>query len=140
MLDKVDIIYNKILKLQQLLDNNLSMLSKKFNLNSTELMIFIDVKSHPSTDLNALCERLSIKKSLASKTVNKLINEGIITRETDEEDHRKVVLKHVDFKDVAICKETFLAETFKGVEKHSCNLENIEKSLDDVIKILSNKL
>src|SRR5690554_4979499 len=98
--NKIENIYLKLLKTQNLLNNNISLLAKEYDLNSTELMIYLDVKTNPNTNLNDLCERLGIKKSAASKALEKLIKENHIIREINPKDQRQVSLKHIEFENV----------------------------------------
>lgn len=138
-LNNIEKIYFKLLKTQNLLNNNLSILAKEYGFNQTELMIFLDVKSNPNTTLNALCKRLGIKKSAASKAVDKLIKENHITREINLNDQRKISLKHIDFKNINLCKEDVLSKAFNGAEIKKCDLNKINNALDDTIKILTNE-
>ena len=132
----IENIYLKLLKVNHLLDLNLSKLAKTYDFNSTELMIYLDIKTHPQTDLNALCERLGLKKSAASKAINQLIKENQIMSQINEDDQRKIALSHIESEDKNLCKETILKEVFKGIDKYSCNLDEIEEALNDVIKII----
>ncbi|VEU82099.1 MarR family transcriptional regulator [Acholeplasma hippikon] len=133
---KIDNIYTKLLKIQNILNENLAIIAKMYGFNSTELMIFLDIKTHPNTDLNTLCDRLGLKKSAASKALNKLILDKIIVKDVDPIDHRKVSLRHVELPDQNVCKEETLLTTFKGITEHECSLDKINESLDDLIKIL----
>ena len=132
----IENIYLKLLKVTHLLNQNLSKLAKTYDFNSTELMIYLDIKTHPQTDLNALCDRLGLKKSAASKAINQLIKENQIISQINENDQRKIALSHIELEDKNLCKETMLKEIFKGIEKYSCNLDEIEKALNDIIKII----
>lgn len=133
---KIESIYLKLLKVQNLLNTNLSELAKEYDFNSTELMIFLDIKSHPNTDLNALCDRLGLKKSAASKAINKLIKDNHIQSHPNLLDQRKIALSHNELEDKDLCTETILTKTFKGIEKYQCNIEKVELALDDAIKML----
>lgn len=133
----IDEIYLKLLKIQYLLDNNLSKIAKRFNFNNSELMIYLDIKTHPNTDLNALCARLGLKKSNASKAINKLIKNNYISSGPNAEDHRKVALNFRELDNVNICKETVLNSTFSGLEHNHCDLVKIEEGLEETIKLLS---
>lgn len=134
--EKMDNIYTKLLKVQNILNENLAVIARTYGFNSTELMIFLDIKTHPGTDLNALCDRLGLKKSAASKSLNKLIQDGKVIKELDKHDQRRVSLKHVEDLDQNVCKEETLFTTFKGILAHECSLDKISESLDDLIKIL----
>lgn len=137
--NKIENIYLKLLKTQNLLNNNISLLAKEYDLNSTELMIYLDVKTNPNTNLNDLCERLGIKKSAASKALEKLIKENHIIREINPKDQRQVSLKHIEFENVDLCKEEILSKTFNKAKIKECDLEKINLALDDTIKILTNE-
>lgn len=134
---KVENIYLKLLKINMLLDNKISKMAKQFNFNSTELMIYLDIKNHPNTDLNALCKRLGLKKSAASKAINKLIINNNISSEPNLKDQRKVALNYIEFENEKICKETMLENTFSGIKKSNCDLDRIQLSLDETIELLS---
>lgn len=138
--NSVEKIYLKLLQTQNLLNNNLSILAKEYGFNNTELMIYLDIKTHPNTDLNALCDRLGLKKSAASKALDKLIKENHITRTTNQSDQRKIALTHIEFENKDLCKETVLSNTFNGAAISECDLGKINSALDDTIKILSNEI
>lgn len=132
---KVDNIYSKLLKINLILNENLSSIAKNFNLNSTEFMIYLDIKTHENTNLNSLCERLGLKKSSASKAINKMIENNLVVSKPDEIDQRKVSL--IALKPESLpCKEETLEKTFKGLSK-SCDLNKIEESLDELLDILT---
>lgn len=133
----IDQIYLKLLKINYLLDNKLASIAKKYNFNSSELMIYLDIKTHPDTDLNALCSRLGLKKSAASKAINKLISNNFINSRPNEQDQRKVSLNYVEIASENICKETVLTAAFSGLETNDCNLEKINSGLTETIKLFS---
>ncbi len=136
-INDIDQIYLKLLKINYLLDHNLASIAKKHNFNSSELMIYLDIKTHPNTDLNALCVRLGLKKSAASKAINKLITNNFIKSRPNDEDQRKVSLNYVEIESENICKETVLTAAFSGLETNNCNLEKINVGLDETIKLFS---
>lgn len=135
--NQMESIYLKLLKVQNLLNNNITSLAKEFGFNSTELMMFLDIKTNPNTNLNDVCDRLSLKKSLASKTLNKLVKENYIIKDVNEVDQRKISLRHVEQNDPDLCKEVVLVKTFKGNEKSDCDLEKVDFALDEAVKILT---
>lgn len=137
--NKVENIYLKLLKVNYLLSNNVSKIAKQYDFSSSELMIYLDIKTHPNTDLNGLCDRLGLKKSAASKAINKLIKNDHVNSQTNPEDQRKVSLNYVEQENATICKETMLNKTFSGISNNDCNLNTIEQSLDEIIKMLSNE-
>lgn len=135
----IDQIYLKLLKIKALLDDNVSSSAKHYKFNKSELKIYLDIKTHPNTDLNSLCARLGLKKSNASKAISKLIKDNVITSEMNPEDNRRLVLKHVELENENICKESFLQATFSGLEQNHCDLGKINDGLDETIKLFSAK-
>lgn len=130
---KIDSIYTKLLMIRQSLDDNLCQIAKSYDFNATELMMYLDVKTHPGTDLNSLCKRLGLKKSAASKALNKLIETGKIKKTTDNVDQRKMQLEHIEIDNQTLCKEDTLLNTFKGLKSKKVDLEKIDKALDSLL-------
>lgn len=132
-------IYLKLQIIQEIMSKNLALISKDYKLNVSELLIAIDIKNYPNSDLQSVCDRLGIKKSLASKTLKKLVEEGVILRCSDPIDQRKVVLTYNSKSDIAVCKEEALAKAFNSPEKCTHDLEGIERSLDHLLEMLAKK-
>lgn len=132
-------IYLKLLKANYLLNENVSKIAKHHDLNSSELMIYLDIKTHPNTDLNALCQRLGMKKSAASKAIDKLIKNHYLESKSNKDDNRKLALNIIALADQNLCQEVMLKETFRGYETTACDLNKIEAALDETIKLLSVK-
>ena len=53
----------------------------------------IEIGRAEKISLNALAEILGLEKSTVSRSIEKLVNDGIVIRETDQEDRRFVILK-----------------------------------------------
>lgn len=132
-------IYLKLQTIQEIMNLNLARVSKDYKLNVTELMMTVDIKNYPHTDLQSVCNRLGIKKSMASKTLKKLVEEGVILRTPDTCDQRKLVLSYNNESDIAVCKENALSEAFNADNKCNTDLKTIESSLDDLLEMLSSK-
>lgn len=137
--EKIEKIYLKLLRVNNLLNNNLATIARDNNFNSTELMIYLDIKTHPGTDLNALCRRLGLKKSAASKALSKLILNNQIKSSVNAFDQRKVSLTHIETKEESLCQESVLTKTFSGLNRNDCDLNRIDESLTDVISLLSSE-
>ncbi len=90
--ETMDALYTKLLKINHLMSLSLAEIAKEEDLNPSELMIVLDVKNNPHTDLQSVCERLGMKKSTASKAIRKLIDVGYIENHVCESDQRKVSL------------------------------------------------
>ena len=60
--ETMDALYTKLLKINHLMSLSLAEIAKEEDLNPSELMIVLDVKNNPHTDLQSVCERLGMKK------------------------------------------------------------------------------
>jgi|SRR5690554_2817359 DNA-binding MarR family transcriptional regulator len=135
--ETMDALYTKLLKINHRMNSNLSKIAKEEDLNPSELMIVLDVKNHPHTDLQSVCERLGMKKSTASKAIRKLIEVGYIENHICESDQRKVSLLSKESTCHELCKESTLMTTFKGIGNPKYDVNTILRSLDDLLEILS---
>lgn len=133
----MDALYTKVLKISHLMNSSLSEIAKEEDLNPSELMIVLDVKNNPHTDLQSVCDRLGMKKSAASKAIRKLIEVGYIEHHICESDQRKVSLIGVDSSCNKLCKENTLMSTFKGIDNPKYDVDMILRSLDDLLEILA---
>lgn len=135
----MDALYTKLLKINQLMSSSLAEIAREEDLNPSELMIVLDVKNNPHTDLQSVCDRLGMKKSAASKAIRKLIEVGYIENHVCESDQRKVSLIGNDSSCQKLCKENTLMSTFKDIDNPKYDVDMILKSLDDLLEILSSK-
>jgi len=133
----MDALYTKLLKIDHLMSSRLAAIAKEEDLNPSELMIVLDVKNNPHTDLLSVCERLGMKKSAASKAIRKLIEVGYIENHICESDQRKVSLIGNESSCHKLCKENILMSTFKDIDNPKYDVDMILKSLDDLLEILS---
>lgn len=134
---KLESIYAKLQHIQELMGSNLADMAKDYNLSVSELMMVVDIKTYPNTDLQSVCARLGLKKSLASKILKKLVEEGVILRSQDSTDQRKVCLNYHQDNPVSACKEEALNAAFKGEHRCESDLVSIENSLNQLIEMLS---
>ena len=135
--ETMDALYTKLLKINHLMSLSLAEIAKEEDLNPSELMIVLDVKNNPHTDLQSVCERLGMKKSTASKAIRKLIEVGYIENHVCESDQRKVSLVGKESTCHELCKESTLMTTFKGIDDPKYNVDTILSSLDDLLEMLS---
>lgn len=135
----MDALYTKLLKINHLLGASLAEIAKEEDLNPSELMIVLDVKNNPHTDLQSVCDRLGMKKSTASKAIRKLIEVGYIENHLCERDQRKVSLTGNDRSCQKLCKENTLMSTFNDIDNPKYDVDAILKSLDDLLEILASK-
>lgn len=137
--ETMDALYTKLLKINHLMSLSLAEIAKEEDLNPSELMIVLDVKNNPHTDLQSVCERLGMKKSTASKAIRKLIEVGYIENHVCESDQRKVSLVGKESTCHELCKESTLMTTFKGIDDPKYDVDTILSSLDDLLEILSQR-
>ena len=135
--DKIASIYTRLLKIHHAMNANLSEQAKQLDLNVSEYIVMLDIIEYPNTDLLSVCSRLGMKKSTASKTIQKLIDLGHIEREADPYDNRKIRLTPVESDEKLFCKTSAIHQTFAGYNINPCNLETIDNALEDVIKMLA---
>lgn len=136
--DKLDSIYNKLLIITQHMHQNLEVQARSLGYNISEFLIMIDIITHQGTDLNGVCERLGMKKSAASKIVQKLVERGKVSRKHPHDDRRKIALSIVDEATLgSVCRKTAIKQTFAGYESLPCNLNEVDDSLDRVLEMLS---
>lgn len=133
----MDALYTKLLKINHLMSARLADIAKEEDLNPSELMIVLDVKNNPHTDLQSVCDRLGMKKSMASKAIRKLIDVGYIESHVCETDQRKVSLTGVESSCHKLCKESTLLSTFRDLDNPKYDVNEILKSLDALLEILS---
>lgn len=135
--ETMDALYTKLLKINHLMNGKLADIAKEEDLNPSELMIVLDVKNNPHTDLQSVCDRLGMKKSTASKAIRKLIEVGYIEHHICESDQRKVSLLSKESTCHELCKESTLMSTFQGIDDPKYDVQEILSSLDDLLEILS---
>jgi DNA-binding MarR family transcriptional regulator len=133
----MDALYTKLLKINHLMSSRLADIAREEDLNPSELMIVLDVKNNPHTDLQSVCDRLGMKKSTASKAIRKLIEVGYIENHVCETDQRKVSLVGNESSCHELCKESTLLSTFKDIDNPKYDVDMILSSLDDLLEILS---
>lgn len=134
-LKELDSLYTHLQTIHNAIQKNLVELSKKTNLSVTELLIVLDIKNNPNTNLNALCMRLGIKKSLASKTVHKLVDSGVISKCQKEKDSRNIELILLEDPDDTMCKNQMLTQVFKDYE--SVDFKKLDSALQSIQQMLS---
>lgn len=132
----IDLIFVKLIQIQTTLNRNLSVISRKYGLNQTEMMIYLDIKTYPDTDLNGLCRRLGLKKSAASKALDILVNKGHVTRTVNSSDARKLALRHVELLDQNLCRSEIIDQAFDVLNARNYNLAEITKMLDATLELL----
>ncbi|QIK57095.1 MarR family transcriptional regulator [Erysipelothrix sp. HDW6A] len=135
--EQLDLIYTKLLQIHQLMNTNLAEQARSFGHSTSEYVILLDVMTHPNSDLNALCDRLGMKRSAASKTVQKLVEKDIIIRTADGIDRRKINLNINPSYEPDFCQNVALNQTFNGSDQVEYDFDEIISSLNIVTCMLS---
>lgn len=95
------------LKQAQLLRENLRLLARKLgvlergealccDITLSQCQTIVEIGRAVTISVNLLAENLGVDKSTVSRSVDKLVNNGILLRETDPEDRRAVTLRLSD--------------------------------------------
>jgi len=95
-----------------------------------------------SISVNNLAGILGLDKSTMSRTVNNLVEQGLVTRETDPEDRRYLSIGLTDqgrqlFVNIESGMEQFYQDAFKAIPPEK--REQVLESLEILVKSLPNK-
>lgn len=132
----MDNLLESVLSIHKNLMDRVDIEANKLNLTQTEYLILLDILTHPGTDLNNICTRLSLNKSCASKAIKSLDN--LVIRNTNEEDKRYITLSiNPSEVDEGLCKKQALTNIFSEDLYHD-TLKGLEEPLSKLNKILKN--
>lgn len=136
--DSLDRVFNLLLQINGNMNQKIDLQAKELGYNTSEYLVLLDILTHQGTSQNQVCERLGLKKSAVSKLLNKLEVKREISRKQCPEDRREVKL-YVEDQHLldTLCKTTMLNRAFTNFQQFSCNVDDIEASLIDVKKMLS---
>jgi DNA-binding MarR family transcriptional regulator len=99
----------------------------------------VEIGRAGTMSVNMLTEHLGVDKSTVSKSVDKLVTNGILVRDTDLEDRRSVILS-LSNKGQAVFEEmekraaAYFEEVIASLPSDKC--EQIIESLQDLVKAL----
>ncbi|WZU02938.1 hypothetical protein MGH68_08905 [Erysipelothrix sp. D19-032] len=72
----LSIIYDKLLVIHQMMNNNLNEQARLLGYNTSEYLVPMDLAVHHDTDLTSLYSRLGMKKSLCFQNCTKSCRAG----------------------------------------------------------------
>lgn len=131
-------IFKSLLSVQFKLNTNLEKIAGTMNINRTELLVLLDVIDYPDTSLNDLCQRKGIKKSAASKIVDKLVEREYINRSQCRTNRREVSLAiNASSIEEGFCTNQVLTQVFSSDEIFNQLETNV---IIEALNILENKL
>ena len=97
--------HRKPLKLESFLPYRLSLLSNtvsgniaatyqdKFGISMAQWRIIAVLAEYPDTSADQVCQRTQIEKSVVSRAIARLLERHLVTREIDENDKRRSILR-----------------------------------------------
>ena len=95
--------------------------------------VLVEVGRHKTLSVNDLAQLLNLDKSSVSKTVDKLVNSGLLQRESSPEDRRYVVLTlspegHLAYEDIESRMEAHFTKILQAIpaEKHTQVIESLD--------------
>ncbi len=113
-------------------------LQKKFNLTSIQLNILRLIELNPCLTLNEISEKMERHVSTMSQSIDRLTRRGLIKREGDNKDRRKVVL-NLSGKGKALLKKnprTIASVVLEKLDKMpDKKIEEINKGIEDFLKL-----
>lgn len=132
--DKFDKLYDQLLILTKSMASKLEEEAKKTGFNKSEYILIRDVIDHPQTTQQALCDRTGLKKSSVSKSLNRLIETGVISRAVCDKDRREAELSVKDPNTLNLfCKTELLSNMFSG---DTACVEDLSKHLEILINLI----
>lgn len=128
--DRLRAILDAFLCAREKLDGNLGALAKGYGLCGSQLLVVLDAASHPGTGLTELCVRTGLKKSVASKQVDALVDKGFLVRAGVEGDRRAVALSIDRSRSgKGFCASASIKSLFPGAGKGGGDLDAILDAL-----------
>lgn len=113
-------LFGNFLQLRSLFDQQLENLAESMDMNRSELLVVLDVMEHPDTSLNDLCIRCGLKKSAASKLIDRLENRNFIERIQCPSNRREIQLTlGTAFQQQSFCRNQALSVVFPGTKEYT---------------------
>lgn len=133
----LDNLFDKMLIVSKNMLTSLEKEADKLGYNRTEYLIILDVITNQHTTAQHISERTGIKKSALSRSLNPLIDKGIISKIQCVSDRRESRLT-VDNAEVLeqFCKTTLLNNMFTRCPESPQDLEDINTHLDKLLSIM----
>jgi len=107
----------------------------------TQCHAIVEIGRAKSISLIDLSELLNLDNSTMSRTVNNLVNKGLVERELDKKDRRYVTIKLSDegikvFENIELSMNSFYSKVFQSIsgEKQEQVLESMQILLEAISK------
>ena len=136
---------NYLRELIRVLVRNLGILEKSdascCGVTISQCHAIVEIGRSGEVSLNELAELLALDKSTMSRTINNLVEDGLVIRELDPEDRRYVKIKLTDkgikiFKDIEESMDRYYKAIFNSVpeEKREQVLDSLKLLIEAVNK------
>mgnify|MGYP001016436818 CR=1 FL=1 len=136
---------NYLRELIRVLVRNLGILEKSdascCGVTISQCHAIVEIGRSGEVSLNELAELLALDKSTMSRTINNLVEDGLVIRELDPEDRRYVKIKLTDkgikiFKDIEESMDRYYKSIFNSVpeEKREQVLDSLKLLIEAVNK------
>lgn len=124
-------LFHIFLKVQSKFNASLENFAASLELNKSELLLLLDVIDNPKTSLNDVCKRKGLKKSAASKLIDRLIAKNLIAREICTTNRREIRLTvNKDKIDVnTFCTTNITKELFSLNDSNSDDIKYLVDAL-----------
>ncbi len=115
--ESIQSVFKEFLLLRSRFEKNVEALAETMDLNKSELLLILDLIEHPDTSLNEACQRLGLKKSAASKLVDRLVDREYVARVQCPTNRREIQLSvGTGFGQESFCKNQAIASLFPYIK------------------------
>ncbi|MFL0198590.1 MarR family winged helix-turn-helix transcriptional regulator [Clostridium sp. WILCCON 0269] len=117
--------------------------AKQYGFTAPQLAVIFHLYKNPGITLIELSNHLMLTKSTVSGIINRLVSQGVVTREIPQDNRRTVKLSiSEDFKknnDIIIMKENFIDHCISNIIKNMnpANVEELINALEELISLLN---
>ncbi|AZV55445.1 MarR family transcriptional regulator [Clostridium sp. AWRP] len=145
ILEQSDKIINLFKIIHKIIGHKFREIAGQFGFTAPQLAVVVHLYKKPGMTLNELSNHLMLAKSTVSGIINRLVNQGVVTREIPENNRRIVKLSiSEDFKkvnDMLDIKQTLISncisDTIRNMDSKSVDqfihaLEHYKSLLEDI--------
>ncbi|OBR89792.1 MULTISPECIES: MarR family winged helix-turn-helix transcriptional regulator [Clostridium] len=145
ILEQSDKIINLFKIIHKIIGHKFREIAGQFGFTAPQLAVVVHLYKKPGMTLNELSNHLMLAKSTVSGIVNRLVNQGVVTREIPESNRRIVKLSiSEEFKkvnDILDIKQTLISncisDTIRNMDSKSVDqfihaLEHYKSLLEDI--------
>lgn len=145
ILEQSDKIINLFKIIHKIIGHKFREIAGQFGFTAPQLAVVVHLYKKPGMTLNELSNHLMLAKSTVSGIVNRLVNQGVVTREIPENNRRIVKLSiSEEFKkvnDILDIKQTLISncisDTIRNMDSKSVDqfihaLEHYKSLLEDI--------